>query len=897
MISIFLIRSCTVRLPTFYVSAVKQGEEDRHGFKISMVQGRNNWDVTLASAPICAFKGSTVVIPCTYTYPSRMDGIDLRVQDTFWFTKMNGNQYVDLKSDPDYSGRVEYSSNENNCTLKIISVRESDSAVYKFRFTTNKQGGSYTGEGVSLTITVFQVQVEQVSTQAVLKCHSSRTLPDKPSYVWYKNGVEMFGITSFRISADINSSYSCAFKGDDDQRSTEEWVQGWSVTFPSSQICAVKGSTVVIPCSITYPSRVNGIDTRVEETFWSAKINRNQRVDLKSDQNYLGRVEYLSSMNICTLRLIDVRLSDSAEYWFGFKTNQAEESVTSSSGVSLSVTDLQVLPKRIQNQVELTCHSSCNPADNPSYVWYQNGWRESEGTTTLRVSFNDNNRYSCAFKGQEEYRSPEVYAPQVCSDSRSPTGEIRENSQVTLSCSCDVYPAPEYTWYKEYQREPLRNTSHLIFSSIQSSDAGRYYCRAKNELGEKLSSFISVDVKYAPKPPSVSVSLGEVVEGSSVTLTCSSNANPAATYTWYKTTQYSQSASSGKQLYLRSIKASDSGDYYCTARNYLGEKSGSISIDVKYAPKWTIISVNPPGEIVEGSLVTLTCSSVANPAAVYTWYKKDRYQTIRWPIKEPQLEFSSIESSDSAEYSCEAENKLGKETSEWILIDVKFAPKPPSLLASPSAIIEEGQSVTLTCSSDANPPANYTWYKENEDSPKAAEQIYTISNARSEHSGNYVCATQNTRGYHNSTIHLSVMAAGAWRVTTSVTVPAILLTIILIFVFIWIIKRRASKQPSEPGERADNSEQIQPSEQQDELHYATVHFNKNLTEPVYSNIQPTKPKRHKQQKEDEMVEYAMVKFHGASTVQSAISQEALEDPAALYSTVNKPNKTHGRSHF
>ncbi|KAJ4944320.1 hypothetical protein JOQ06_012864, partial [Pogonophryne albipinna] len=40
------------------------------------------------------------------------------------------------------------------------------------------------------------------------------------------------------------------------------------------------------------------------------------------------------------------------------------------------------------------------------------------------------------------------------------------------------------------------------------------------------------------------------------------------------------------------------------------------------------------------------------------------------------------------------------------------APKLPSLSVSPSAEREEGSSVTLTCSSDANPAANYTWYKE-----------------------------------------------------------------------------------------------------------------------------------------------------------------------------------------
>uniref|UniRef100_A0A671TFZ8 Ig-like domain-containing protein n=1 Tax=Sparus aurata TaxID=8175 RepID=A0A671TFZ8_SPAAU len=66
-----------------------------------------------------------------------------------------------------------------------------------------------------------------------------------------------------------------------------------------------------------------------------------------------------------------------------------------------------------------------------------------------------------------------------------------------------------------------------------------------------------------------------------------------------------------------------------------------------------------------------------------------------------------------------------------------YAPKLPSVSVSPSAEIVEGSSVTLTCSSDANPAANYTWYKENGDSPKASGQIFTITDFRAEHSGNY----------------------------------------------------------------------------------------------------------------------------------------------------------------
>uniref|UniRef100_A0A7N6C444 Ig-like domain-containing protein n=1 Tax=Anabas testudineus TaxID=64144 RepID=A0A7N6C444_ANATE len=76
--------------------------------------------------------------------------------------------------------------------------------------------------------------------------------------------------------------------------------------------------------------------------------------------------------------------------------------------------------------------------------------------------------------------------------------------------------------------------------------------------------------------------------------------------------------------------------------------------------------------------------------------------------------------------------------------------------AVPSEIVE-GSSVTLTCSSDANPAANYTWYKENEESPKASGQIFTITDIRAEHSGNYYCEVQNSLGRHTNTLHLTVL--------------------------------------------------------------------------------------------------------------------------------------------
>ncbi|GLD59205.1 B-cell receptor CD22-like protein [Lates japonicus] len=100
---------------------------------VSVVQGQDDWGVTYTSTEICAFKGSTVDIHCTYTYPPRIKGHDTTVERTFWFTKEQNNEPVDLRTDSDYTGRVQYHCGENSCTLTITDLRESDSAEYKFR--------------------------------------------------------------------------------------------------------------------------------------------------------------------------------------------------------------------------------------------------------------------------------------------------------------------------------------------------------------------------------------------------------------------------------------------------------------------------------------------------------------------------------------------------------------------------------------------------------------------------------------------------------------------------------------------------------------------------------------------------------------------------------------------
>lgn len=116
------------------------------------VHGGDGWGVTCSPLQICAFKGSTVTINCSYEYPLQINGQNTEVGETFWFTKKTNYMYVDLKNDPDFSNRVQYHCVDHVCQLSISDLRESDSAEYKFRFTTNSE--KYTGlPGVTLSVT------------------------------------------------------------------------------------------------------------------------------------------------------------------------------------------------------------------------------------------------------------------------------------------------------------------------------------------------------------------------------------------------------------------------------------------------------------------------------------------------------------------------------------------------------------------------------------------------------------------------------------------------------------------------------------------------------------------------------------------------------------------------
>ena len=88
-------------------------------------------------------------------------------------------------------------------------------------------------------------------------------------------------------------------------------------------------------CSYTYPSGYI-----VTSTFWFTKNDaEGNPVSLSDDADYKARVTYhKDNKNDCTLRITDLRESDSATYKFRFITDQTGGKYCGYPGVTLSVT-------------------------------------------------------------------------------------------------------------------------------------------------------------------------------------------------------------------------------------------------------------------------------------------------------------------------------------------------------------------------------------------------------------------------------------------------------------------------------------------------------------------------------------------------------------------------------
>ncbi|XP_076845480.1 uncharacterized protein LOC143490857 isoform X2 [Brachyhypopomus gauderio] len=344
----------------------------------------------------------------------------------------------------------------------------------------------------------------------------------------------------------------------------------------------------------------------------------------------------------------------------------------------------------------------------------------------------------------------------------------------------DLSLDPEYRDRIQFLGDTQSNCT-LRLRNVTENDTRQYYFRFLTTTDHGKFQDLQVETPET------------VLEGEDVTLTCNTTCSLSQPkYTWYKngvSLSTTTSLASNKHLLLKTISKNDVNSYSC---GVLGQshQSSAVTLDVRYPPKNVSVSISPSGEIVEGSSITLTCSSDANPPAKYTWFKG--HTSFSGGI----YTIANISSEDSKEYKCKYFNKYGTKYLT-VPLNVLYPPKNVSVSISPSGEIVEASLVTLTCNSDANPPVqNYTWFREGGTSPVGSGQSYIIYD-----SGLYYCVVQNKYGIQRSAVvPVTLKARFSMIFYVILGVCLIVATILLSGVF-WtsVTERRAVYRERMPG--------------------------------------------------------------------------------------------------
>ncbi|XP_058625758.1 B-cell receptor CD22-like [Onychostoma macrolepis] len=206
---------------------------------------------------------------------------------------------------------------------------------------------------------------------------------------------------------------------------------------------------------------------------------------------------------------------------------------------------------------------------------------------------------------------------------------VTEGDSVRLTCksSCALTEGATFIWYRNSQplTERRDRNNQLLLQSVRREDAGRYSCALHGHT--YISPAVQLSVTYAPKSVSVSISpSGEIVEGDSVTLSCSSDSNPPAEISWFKGETF---VGSGRIYSISKISSDHSGEYKCKSRNKHGEKySDAVTLNIMYPPRNVSVSIVQSGQFWERDSVTLICSSDSNPPAEIIWFKENQSSAV-----------------------------------------------------------------------------------------------------------------------------------------------------------------------------------------------------------------------------------------------------------------------------
>jgi len=303
--------------------------------------------------------------------------------------------------------------------------------------------------------------------------------------------------------------------------------------------------------------------------------------------------------------------------------------------------------------------------------------------------------------------------------SKSNTYRKQVGGMVTLSCQVDNLGNSTVIWksvnsnriisageviIRKDSRFSLTHGYDLQIRNLKQSDAGEYVCEIEtygSPLDQTSTLEILVPAYVEPQPTD-----GKFVvrKGSTITLSCRATGNPLPTVTWQRKNNVlpsGEKTKKGLSMVIRDVTRHHAGTYTCTANNDVGQPhTAEIDLRVLYSPEIEVdqswIRTN------DGIEAEVSCNIHSEPKAEVKWYKdtmlldptNNRHMEVYG--NRHVLTLKSVKETDFGNYSCMADNSLGRERGS---IEVSGRPHRAKILSSNLGFKKDQYNLTWTVDS------------------------------------------------------------------------------------------------------------------------------------------------------------------------------------------------------
>ncbi|XP_077198467.1 cell adhesion molecule 2 isoform X1 [Paroedura picta] len=295
---------------------------------------------------------------------------------------------------------------------------------------------------------------------------------------------------------------------------------------------------------------------------------------------------------------------------------------------------------------------------------------------------------------------------------------VIEGETATLTCRVDQNDNTSLQWSNPAQQtlyfddkkalrdnriELLRASWHELtirVTDVSLSDEGQYTCSLFTMPVKTSKAFLTV--LGVPETPQISGFTSPVMEGERMEITCkTSGSKPAADIRWFKNdkevkdVKYVKEEDANRKTFtvsstmnFKADRSDDGAVVSCRVDHESLNSTPQIAmqvLEIHYIPSVKIIPSTLWPE--EGQSITLICESKGKPLPDPVLWTKDGGELPdpeRMVVNGRELNINFLNKTDNGTYRCEAENTIGQNSAEYVLIihDVSNILLPTTVIPS-----------------------------------------------------------------------------------------------------------------------------------------------------------------------------------------------------------------------